>query len=145
MRIFIKTKVHNNLSTIHQKFDRNLFEKLSPPLMTVKVERFDGCLKDHEVHLLIQSLFVRNKWISKITTSELNEKVFYFIDEGIEIPPPLKKWKHIHRVEAIDSSNCYVIDDITYSSGSNLLDYALFPFLFGMFKFRQPIYKRELE
>ena len=90
MRIFIKTRVQNNLRSIHQKFDQNLFEKLSPPLMTVKVERFDGCLKDHEVHLLIQSLIVRNKWISKITTSELNEKVFYFIDEGIEIPPPLK-------------------------------------------------------
>ena len=85
MRIFIKTRVQNNLRSIHQKFDQNLFEKLSPPLMTVKVERFDGCLKDHEVHLLIQSLIVRNKWISKITTSELNEKVFYFIDEGIEI------------------------------------------------------------
>jgi len=145
MRIFIKTRVQNNLRSIHQKFDQNLFEKLSPPLMTVKVERFDGCLKDHEVHLLIQSLIVRNKWISKITTSELNEKVFYFIDEGIEIPPPLKSWKHIHRVEAIDENSCYVIDDINFTSGSKALDVLLYPFLFGMFKFRQPIYKRELE
>lgn len=144
MKIFIKTEVKNNLKNIQQKFNQDLFEKLSPPLMTVNVERFDGCLKDHEVHLLIQSLFVRNKWISKITTSEFNDQVFYFIDEGIEIPPPLKNWKHVHRVEKISENSCYVIDDITYSTGSKVLDVAIFPFLFGMFKFRQPIYRREL-
>jgi ligand-binding SRPBCC domain-containing protein len=145
MKIFIKTKVESSLEKVHSKFNQDLFEKLAPPLVDLTVDRFDGCLKGHEVHLSMTSFgLMKSKWISKITTSELNANEFYFIDEGDLLPPPLKKWKHVHRVEKIDNNSCYVIDDIDFTTNSTILDNIIYPALFAMFKHRSPIYKREL-
>jgi ligand-binding SRPBCC domain-containing protein len=145
MKIFIKTKVNNNLKNIHTQFDRELFLRLSPPLINLTVDRFDGCLKGHQIHLTMTFLGkIKNKWISTVTTSEFNAKEFYFIDEGVVLPPPLSYWKHVHRVDRIDDDNCYVIDDIEYKTKSPLLDKIIFPALYSIFLYRVPIYKRTL-
>ena len=146
MKIFISTEVNNNLNSIVKKFNQDLFQKLSPPLVDLKVIRFDGCKKGDEVHLEMK-LFgkIHNQWISKITTDEISENEFYFIDEGTLVPAPLKNWKHVHRVRKIDDSKCLVIDDIEFSTGNTLLDYAIYPALYAMFSHRKPIYKKELK
>jgi len=145
MKIFIKTRVQNNLIEIQNRFNQYLFEKLSPPLVELKVLRFDGCLKDHEVHLEMNMFGIKNQWVSKITAAETTSNYFYFIDEGIKLPPPLKSWKHVHRVERINDQESDVIDDINFTTGNEILDMAIYPALYTMFKFRQPIYKRELK
>jgi len=145
MRLLLKTKVNQKLSIIHSKFNEELFIKLAPPLMNLKVERFDGCLKGHEVHLKMDLFgLMSSRWISLITSSVFNENEFTFIDEGTIIPPPLKKWTHTHRVEKINENSCWVIDDIEYSTNNKILDNAIYPALYSMFKLRSPIYKREL-
>jgi ligand-binding SRPBCC domain-containing protein len=145
MKIYISTKVENKLENIHAKFNRDLFEKLSPPLVGLKIERFDGCLKGDEIHLLLDTLGIRKtSWISIITTSEINAKEFYFIDEGLVLPPPLVYWKHVHRVEKIDDNNCFVIDNIEYKTKSLMMDKILYPALYSIFLYRCPIYKYEL-
>lgn len=146
MKIFISTVVENKLSNIAEKFNKDLFQKLSPPLMELTVLRFDGCKKDDEVHLEMK-LFgpIKNKWISKITANELNQEDFYFIDEGTLIPPPLKKWKHVHRVKRLNDTKCLVIDDIEYSTGNKVLDMIIYPALYAMFAYRKPIYIKELK
>ena len=145
MKIFIKTLVENDYKTIESKFDKELFIKLSPPLMKLSVDRFDGCKKGDEVHLRMNLFNLLNqKWISVITASESNNNEFYFIDEGTVLPPPLKKWKHVHRVEKINETHSYVIDDIEYSTGNIILDNTIFPVLYSMFFFRKHIYQSEL-
>lgn len=140
MRILIKTKVRQEYRKIFQAFDINLFMKLKPPLVGLKVIRFDGCLKGDEVHIKVNILGFKQKWISLITSHGSNENEIYFIDEGMVLPPPLKHWKHKHIIEkSIDSS--IIIDDISYSTNYKMLDLLLFPALFVQFYYRKPVYK----
>jgi ligand-binding SRPBCC domain-containing protein len=145
MRIYLKTLINNDLNSIEKKFNQTLFEKLCPPLVELKVNRFDGCQKNDEIHLEMK-LFgsIKQNWVSKITCSYKSNDEFYFIDEGVQLPAPLSQWKHIHRVEKISNKSCYLIDDINFTSGNKLLDVVLYPALYSIFSFRAPIYKREL-
>ena len=145
MKIFIKTKVKNSLPNIHAKFNREFFENLAPPIVDLTIERFDGCLKGDEIHLSLKLFgLVNSKWVSRITTSEYNAQEFYFIDEGLLLPPPLTQWRHVHSVEKIDANNCFVIDSIEFKTNSPLLDKVIYPALYAMFLYRRPIYKSYL-
>ncbi len=145
MKIIIKTKVEKNFQIVFSKFNLQLFQALKPPLMSLTVERFDGCKKGDEVHLKMNLFgFLDQKWISHITGDFKSNYEIYFVDEGALLPPPLSKWKHIHRIEKINELSSFVIDDIEYTSGNKMLDIALYPALYAMFAYRRPIYKREL-
>lgn len=145
MKIVFKTKIEKNYQLLFSKFNLELFKALKPPVMNLVVERFDGCKKGHEIHLKMD-LFGKfsQRWISRITEDFRSDYEIYFIDEGVSLPPPLRKWKHIHRIEKINELTSYVIDDIEYSCGNVALDLIIYPALYTMFLFRKPIYKREL-
>lgn len=140
MKIIISTPINRNFKEVFARFNLKLFEALKPPLIKLVVERFDGCNKGDEVHLKVAG----QRWVSHITDYLENEDEIYFIDRGVIIPPPLKDWLHIHRIERTGTNSCNVIDDIEYSSGHALLDRIIFPVIYVMFKMRRPIYKREL-
>ncbi len=145
MKIFIQTRVNSTIADIIPKFNRDLFIKLAPPLMKLKVTRFDGCEKGNQVHLEMNIFGMLNqKWISLITASEKNSEQFYFIDEGTKLPSPLVYWKHIHRVDRIDDLHCFVTDDIEFKTASPILDTMIYSPLYLMFYFRKKIYQKEL-
>ena len=83
------------------------------------------------------------KWISKITDNFNSDRDVYFVDEGTFLPFPLKKWKHIHRIEKINEFSSYIIDDIEFSCHNELIDLAIYPFLYLIFLYRGPVYKRK--
>ncbi len=140
MRIIIKTKVGQNYRKVFQAFDINLFMKLKPPLIGLKVKRFDGCAKGDIVQVEINLFGFKQNWTSLITEQVQNEKEIYFVDEGTLLPKPLKYWKHKHIIEnSVDSS--IIIDDITYRSGSIVVDFLLFPAFFLQFFYRKPVYR----
>ncbi len=140
MRITIKTKVKQEYKKVFQAFDINLFMKLKPPLIGLNVLRFDGCQQGDEVHVEINILGFKQKWVSLITSQHSDENEVYFIDEGVLLPKPLKYWKHMHKIEkSIDSS--IIIDDICYKSGSIFVDLLLFPAFYLQFFYRKPVYK----
>jgi len=140
MKILIKTSIPNDYKTVFSKFNLNLFVALKPPLSALKVLRFDGCKKGHEVHLMVSG----QKWVSHITSDYEDHEKIYFIDEGYIIPPPLKKWTHTHLILKTGENSCEVIDDIDYTTGLKVLDAILYPVFWGMFSLRSPVYKREL-
>ncbi len=145
MKILIKTRIEKNYHQIFSKFDRALFLSLAPPLMKITLERFDGCKKGDEVHIKMDLFgLLAQRWVSHITDDQKSELEIFFVDEGVILPPPLKKWTHIHRIQKIDEDSSWVIDDIDFSSGNNWLDLALYPALYAMFFYRKPIYKKEL-
>lgn len=145
MKIVIKTKIDKNYQIVFSKFNLQLFKALKPPFVQLEVERFDGCKKGDEVHLkMLLFGWLKQKWISHITADFKSEYEIYFVDEGAYLPPPLKKWKHIHRIDKINELSCFVIDDIEYTSGNVALDLLLYPALYLMFLYRKPIYKRVL-
>ncbi|MBY0415368.1 MAG: hypothetical protein K2Q18_14445 [Bdellovibrionales bacterium] len=140
MHFIIETPIPKDFKNTFSKFDKKLFESLKPPLMSLKVDRFDGCKKGDEVHLRING----QVWVSHITDFFESDTEIYFIDVGIVIPFPIKTWKHTHLVKKVDENNCLVIDDIEFSTGNYLVDRLMHPILYAMFSLRGPIYKREL-
>lgn len=140
MRILIKTKVAPNYRKVFQGFDINLFMKLKPPFIGLKIMRFDGCAKGDVVQVQISIIGFKQIWTSVITDQVQNENKIYFIDKGTVLPKPLKYWKHKHIIEkSVDSS--IIIDDITYQTGSVFMDFLLFPAFFMQFFYRKPVYK----
>ena len=140
MKILIKTHINKDYRSVFSQFNLKLFEALKPPLVSLKVERFDGCKKGDEVHLKVSG----QRWVSHITELYEGEDEIYFIDVGAIIPPPLTSWKHIHRIERTGENKCNVVDDIEYSTGNKLLDKLIYPAIKAMFLLRRPIYIKEL-
>lgn len=123
-------------------FDLKLFKALKPPLMSLDVERFDGCNVGDEVHLKVGFGPFRTKWISLITENQENDQETYFVDEGKLLPFPLKSWRHIHRVVKTDDKGSEIQDDIEYSTGLRALDVLMYPVLYLQFAARKPVYKK---
>ncbi len=145
MKIQIETRVNNSLPEVRSRFNRELFEKLAPPFGTMRLDRFDGCAKGDEVHLTLSLAgMLPSRWVSVITENTEGPDFFSFVDEGKTLPPPLSFWRHNHRVEALPAGGCLVRDEITYATGSPVLDFLLRPFFYAMFWLRAPVYRREL-
>jgi ligand-binding SRPBCC domain-containing protein len=142
MRMVFKTLVATDFKTVFEKFDISLFKALKPPLIQLEVERFDGCLKGDQVHLKIGLGPLEQRWVSLITENGSDENQCYFIDEGETLPPPLKCWRHQHRIVKNDEYTSYIIDDIEFSSGLKLLDFLLYPALYFQFALRAPVYRK---
>lgn len=140
MKILIKTPINKDYRSVFSQFNVKLFAALKPPLVNLKIERFDGCKKGDEIHLKVSG----QRWVGQITELYEGEDEIYFIDIGVIIPPPLTSWKHIHRIERTGTNTCIVIDDIEFSTGNKLIDKLIYPALMAMFLLRGPVYKREL-
>lgn len=145
MKIYHSTLVRCEFESAILKFDQILFEKLSPPLINLKVNRFDGCKKHDEIHLEMNFLGHVTRWVSVITADAHLENEFYFIDEGKDLPAPLKYWKHTHIVKKISKDQSMIIDEIEYFANNSFLTKIIYPALYTMFYLRKPIYIRELK
>ena len=144
VNIKISTRVEQDYKTVFSKFDLYLFKKLKPVLTGLKVLKFDGCKKDDLVHVEINTFGWKQEWKSLITENNENENEIYFIDEGLQLPKPLKKWRHEHKIaKFID--NCIIIDNIAYSTNSFILDLLLYPVLYMAFFQRKSTYKRHFK
>lgn len=142
MKIIIRTDINRTLSEVSQSFNLKLFKALKPPFVDLQIPRFDGCQKDDEVHLKIKFGPLRQDWISLITEQNEDKNEWYFIDEGRVLPPPLKQWKHKHRVMKTGENSVLIIDDIFYSTENRLLDFIIYPPMYIQFWLRKPAYKK---
>jgi ligand-binding SRPBCC domain-containing protein len=141
MRIYLRTKVQQDPQTVWQGFDQNLFLKLKPPGIKLKLLRFDGCETGHQVEMELGYLF-KQRWKGRITEHGISPALCYFVDEsqGSELPFFLRRWRHRHLLQA-HKQGTEIIDDIEYQAplGLNLL---LYPLLWLQFAWRKPIYRR---
>lgn len=142
MKLLLKTQVNKDYRAVIEGFDLNLFKALKPPLLSLDVERFDGCKVGDEVHLKVGLWPVYKKWVSLITDYQESEEQIYFTDEGKVLPFPLKSWKHNHRVFRLGADKSEIQDDIEYSSGNQFIDLCMYPLLYLQFAFRAPVYKK---
>lgn len=141
MKIYLATKVAQKPADVFAKFDVDLFNKLTPPGIKVSLDRFDGCKKNDEVHLVLDFIFFKQKWNSLIIDSGNDTDGFYFVDVGIKLPFFLKTWKHVHRIDFCQDGS-KIIDDICFKTGLLVTDYLLYPILYFQFLYRKPVYKR---
>ncbi|HRI28699.1 MAG TPA: hypothetical protein PK239_07585 [Chitinophagales bacterium] len=140
MQILLTTTVKDNAKTVFAGFTRELFIALKPPLVPLKLLRFDGCKTGDEVHL---SLGFNQHWVSVITQSgETDSGGIAFTDEGVKLPFFLTYWKHRHIIEPNTAGGSDIIDHITYKSHLPVLEYLLYPVLKAQFAARKPVYRR---
>ncbi|MDW8203875.1 MAG: hypothetical protein RMJ87_02495 [Cytophagales bacterium] len=123
-------------------FNKNLFQALSPPFPPVRLLRFDGSLKDDEVHLQLDFFVFKQMWISKISEQETTPEQISFVDEGIQLPFFLSYWRHKHVLQALPNGGTRISDEVTFKSSIKMIEYVLFPVLYLQFLYRKPIYKR---
>ncbi|MCR9204200.1 MAG: hypothetical protein NXH75_06470, partial [Halobacteriovoraceae bacterium] len=136
--IVFKCPVKASVNEVKKGFNLELFKALKPPLVQLEVTRFDGCEKGDEVHLSV-GLGLKVSWVSLITEDHQDDNQWFFVDEGKVLPPPLKKWRHIHSVLK-DGDNAIIVDDISFTSNNRAMDFLLRPAMFLQFSGRYNVY-----
>jgi ligand-binding SRPBCC domain-containing protein len=141
--IHLKTQVKSSLAGVRAGFNEQLFLALSPPFPVVRIHVFEGCEKGNRVQLSLNFGIFTQTWHGLVTESSTAEGQWYFIDEGVILPFPLKTWRHKHLVTETGQQNGSCIHDmIQYSTGNALLDILTYPAYFALFLYRKPIYKK---
>ena len=142
MRVILKTYVEESPEKVFEGFTRELFIKLKPPGVGLKLLQFDGCQKGSVVALELNFGLFKQRWTSLVTEFGKSEDEIFFVDEseGKDLPFFLKKWKHRHRLVK-EGNGTFIIDEIDYQSpfGMNLL---MYPALWMQFAWRKPIYRK---
>ena len=138
MHIKIATQVAQDYDTVYERFDRDLFEALAPPLMPLKLLRFDGSRTGDEVHIAIGPI----RWHALIVDHGRSATENYFVDKGTVLPFFLKTWEHRHRILK-DGSGSIIVDDIRYTTPFGKVgDLLFYPSLYAQFAMRKPVYRR---
>lgn len=142
MHIILKTQVEQDIKSVFEGFDRELFIRLKPPGIGLKLLRFDGCRAGDIVELELNFGLFRQKWTSRITEFIENENEIYFVDEaeGKELPFFLSKWKHCHRIIK-NGNGSDIVDDIHYSSPMGLT-LLMYPAIWAQMAWRKPVYRK---
>jgi ligand-binding SRPBCC domain-containing protein len=142
LKIAIYTPVKQDYLTVFHNFNQELFLALAPPFPKLTLLRFDGSQPGDQVAIELNFLLFRQTWTSLITESKITGQAAYFIDEGQQLPWPLKYWQHQHLVKNQPSGGAIIGDLIQYRTGLWLLDLLLYPMLLAQFKYRQPVYRQ---
>lgn len=140
MNITLRTHVGQDHHTVYQGFNESLFLQLSPPILPFKLLRFDGCETGDRVILKVG--LPLQTWESLIVSHGSSETDYYFIDEGVRLPFPLKKWHHRHGIAATESGGTIISDEITFGTGLKVLDLIAYPLLYSIFAYRKAIYRK---
>lgn len=141
MEILLKNTVEKDFISVADGFDLKLFKALKPPLIYLKVDRFDGCQKGDQVRLKVGLPVFSSTWDGEITFSNRTDQQFQFIDVGLKLPFPLKTWKHIHTINKIDENKTEIIDNIFYDCGNAFMNTLMYPALYLQFYYRKFAYK----
>jgi ligand-binding SRPBCC domain-containing protein len=139
MNISLRSVVKCDLQTVFERFDATLFRYLLPP--GAQLIAFEGSRKGDRVQLKLPMV---GEWTSEITEDGATEDVYYFIDEGVLLPFPLRHWRHKHILRR-RGAHTIIEDKMNYSSGNVVVDALLYPVLYLSFLPRVFQYKKYFE
>lgn len=144
MKLKISTKVKQDYKTVFSKFNRELLEKLTPPMIPFELLKFDGCTDGDEIHILLNILGIDQLWITDIVETSEDKEEIYFVDQSSKLPFFLSFWRHKHRILS-QKNGSQIIDEIEYKTPFFLLDYLCYPVMYMQFYYRKHIYKDEFK
>lgn len=142
MTFQINTHLKAEFGKVITTFDQNLFIYLSPAFPSIRVITFEGCSQGDKISLQLDFWLFKSTWDGIITETSATPDKWFFIDQGIRLPFPLKKWQHKHLVTKINHQEVILSDIIDYSTGTLFMDIIAFPFLYLMFFARRPKYRK---
>lgn len=140
MHIRLETEVDGHYLQVMERFDLTLFEALKPKVGKMEVVQFTGSKKGDVVSIRFLSP-VKATWVSHITEDGSDAEKAYFIDEGVELPFPLKYWHHKHIVAKKTENSSLIIDDIRYKASNRLLGLLMYPIMYLSFVLRKAVYR----
>lgn len=144
MRIYLRTVVDNSShDVVLVNFNRELFEKLSPPFPPFQLKRFDGCLTGDKVELELNFFLFKQFWNSDIIDHGTTAEKSWFVDFGTKLPFFLSFWEHQHIIQQA-GKNVEIIDAIEFKGKFPFLSFLVYPILYFTFSQRKPIYKKLL-
>lgn len=141
MRLQIHTKVSAEWQEVKKGFTEKLFLALNPPFPKVKLLQFDGCREGDIVSIELGFLLFKQNWISEVMDDGGTHDCWHFTDVGTALPFFLKSWRHTHTVKACDQGSS-IIDDIHFTTGTQLTDAIFYPVLYLQFLYRRPTYQK---
>jgi ligand-binding SRPBCC domain-containing protein len=141
MQLHLQTAVQQDYLKVFHAFDEQLFRKLAPPYPRLKLLRFDGSEPGDVVEVALKTGIKSFRWTSLITEQGITDTEAYFVDEGQELPPPLRHWRHKHLVTK-NGSGATIHDIIDYSTNFHPLDVLLYPLMLAAFGMRKPVYRK---
>lgn len=144
MKVQLKAKVQGNYVDVYEKFDIKFFEYLLPAFPKSEIIQFTGSKTGDIVELRFKKP-LNQRWVSDITDHKIEEDHAYFVDEGSELPWPLKFWKHKHIIRKVDNSTSIIEDDMQYSTNIKLLDLLMWPVVYLAFRPRKSLYRKYFE
>lgn len=133
------------MTHVWSNFNEKLLSKLAPPFPIARIIQFDGCNAQDKVIIELDFLVYKTRWSSVITSYISDSTSHVFVDEGTQVPFGIIKWRHEHRIEYINKTQSLIIDNIQFQTRYKLLDWLLFPFIWGMIAYRIPLYKKLLK
>ncbi len=136
------------IEVVKENFTEELFKYLLPPVLPVKVLRFEGVDKGAKYSFDLAGGLLpfkippfSTKWSGEIVESGEAQGGFYFLDEGTELPFPLKHWRHLHRIlPNPQKGGIDILDMVEYSCHLPLMEYSLYPSFFSLFVCRKQRY-----
>ena len=143
MHVTLRTAVAQPPAQVMAGFTRELFIALAPPFPRLRLLRFDGCRTGDRVEIELDTLVKRLPWTSLIVDDgQRPDGTLFFVDEGQQLPPPLRYWRHRHLIQPGPNGGSIIVDDLEYRTATPLLDALLYPAMWAQFAWRKPIYRR---
>ena len=143
MHVTLRTAVAQPPAQVMAGFTRELFIALAPPFPRLRLLRFDGCRTGDRVEIELDTLVKRLPWTSLIVDDgQQPDGTLFFVDEGQQLPPPLRYWRHRHLIQPGPAGGSIIVDDLEYHTATPLLDALLYPAMWAQFAWRKPIYRR---
>lgn len=133
--------VGGSVREVFAGFTGELFLRLAPKLPPARLLRYDGNQVGDFVIIQIGVPPLAQEWVSEITAHVEDPRESYFVDEGRQLPFPLKRWRHRHRIRQEGPGRVAIIEDITYSAGGGIMNALMRPLLKAQFGGRGPKYR----
>ena len=140
MTLRLATEVDGFYLDVIERFDRDLFEALKPPV-GMQIAQFTGSKKGDQV-ILNFTLPAKFTWRSDIIEDGHDDHRAWFVDEGIILPWPLKTWRHEHIVEHMGPNRSRIVDLMSYTCSNALITAMIRPLMLVAFHPRKSIYKQ---
>lgn len=142
MKVTFTTPVPGNVRQVFAGFNRNLFQALKPPFMTMELTRFDGTQLGSWVEVRTgMGKLLSSKWSNLVVERADSDIESYFIDEGRTLPFPFKQWRHKHRV-IHERGYVLIVDELNYRTRFWILDLIMWPVMLLFLVIRNPVYKK---
>lgn len=142
MKLRFETQIPLPLGNVQSRFNQTLLDYLKPPFPLVKILKYEGNHAGAIVDIELNFVLFKFRWISLIAEEFCDNRHYYFIDEGLVLPPFLKAWKHRHEIQQTGENSCIIIDDIEFESATWWPGFFVKFMLWIQFSQRPGLYKK---